>query len=187
MKRLLGILLLALPLFAGSCSAEIIMDSKDYVTDWAPVTLCMLVCDEDGNGLVTPELEGVSISFNGKIYNVRTKADLEGERVPMFMAPQFYGLYIAEYQALDRFGNLHRHALMFGEIDGAADMDEDLVLTWSDGSTNTIHYHCSEHTGGLYPNCTRYWLLNGVKVDNPVTIVKHTASQGGECQVSETM
>ena len=51
----------------------------------------------------------------------------------------------------------------------------------------TVSVSPSVPEGGLYPNCTRYWLLNGVKVDNPVTIVKHTASQGGERQVSETL
>ena len=60
--------------------------------------------------------------------------------------------------------------LRFGEIDGSADMDEDLVLRWPDGSTDTIHYHCSDHKARRNPTCNRYWKLNGVDHDGAVFV-----------------
>ena len=51
--------------------------------------------------------------------------------------------------------------LVFGEIDGASDMDEDIVLCWPDGSKDEIHYHCSDHRIWPEPKCNRSWKLNG--------------------------
>ena len=59
-----------------------------------------------------------------------------------------------------------RYCLLFGEIDGSADLDEDIVLSWRDGSRDVIHYHCSRHN----PNnmtCERSWQLNGKRVSGP--------------------
>ena len=53
------------------------------------------------------------------------------------------------------------YQLVFGEIDGAADMDEDLILNWPDGSEDVIHYHCSDHREGRNAKCNRSWKLNG--------------------------
>lgn len=53
------------------------------------------------------------------------------------------------------------YRLVFGEIDGAADMDEDIVLNWPDGSKDVTHYHCSDHREGRHPKCNRSWELNG--------------------------
>ncbi|MBO4656553.1 MAG: hypothetical protein J5639_02150 [Bacteroidales bacterium] len=41
-------------------------------------------------------------------------------------------------------------------------MDEDIVLKWPDGSKDTIHYHCSDHTSRPPIECNRWLKLNGV-------------------------
>lgn len=123
---------------------------KDYVVEWTPVVLSVIACDKDGNDLLGPETKGITITFRGTEYE----------------------LFLQKYQMLDDFGNLHRYRLVFGEIDGAEDMDEDLVLTWNDGEKYTIHYHCSEHVGGAYPHCTRLWMLNGIPCELPILIIK---------------
>ena len=35
------------------------------------------------------------------------------------------------------------------------------TLSWPDGSTDVIHYHCSDHREGKNPRCNRSWKLNG--------------------------
>lgn len=68
---------------------------------------------------------------------------------------RIYGLFAVP--TTDKQG----YYLQFGEIDGAADMDTDIVLNWPDGSEDTIHYHCSDHREGRHPKCSRSWKLNG--------------------------
>ena len=58
-----------------------------------------------------------------------------------------------------------KYRLYFGEIDGADDMDEDIVLQWPDGSRDVIHYHCGNHHYGKNPSCDRSWKVNGKSHD----------------------
>ena len=58
-------------------------------------------------------------------------------------------------------GGVTLYRLNFGEIDGADDMDEDILLQWPDGSRDVIHYHCGNHRYGKNFGCDRSWKLNG--------------------------
>lgn len=125
------------------------------IVDWAPVNVYIQATDNDGNSIISDDMPGMSLTFKGEIYTVQpaTKdylAIMEG--------------LVAEKNAEGVF------QLRFGEIDGSADMDEDLVLRWPDGSTDTIHYHCSDHRARRNPSCNRYWKLNGVDHDGAVFI-----------------
>ena len=91
------------------------------IVDWAPVNVYIQATDNDGNSIISDDMPGMSLTFKGEIYTVQpaTKAYLA----------RMEGL-VAEKNAEGVF------QLRFGEIDGSADMDEDLVLRWPDGSTD---------------------------------------------------
>ena len=57
--------------------------------------------------------------------------------------------------------------LLFGEIDGGADMNEDLVINWGNGTTDVINYQCSKHNERKL-SCKREWKVNGKKFGGEV-------------------
>lgn len=132
----------------------------DYIVDWAPVNINIEAIDNGGNSIISPEIQGMTLIYKGETYEV-----LDAEKY--YEAPQtkayhaiLHGLFaVPMYEVEGK--TIYR--LQFGEIDGAADMDEDIVLNWPDGSTDTIHYHCSDHREGRNPKCNRSWKLNGKK------------------------
>lgn len=75
---------------------------------------------------------------------------------------QLYGLFLVNGEMFDSCSETVGFSLFFGQIDGAADMDEDLVVTLSNGMTGTIHYHCSNHNERKL-SCDRSWKFNGAK------------------------
>ena len=178
------LLILSLLLSAG-CSNIVF---EDYPTvDWYPVNLIVTVQDEAGNDLLDPALEenyfdGATISFQGKTYEAfelginenwqQTPTKMYLARIKGFRLV-YDTIYISESETREC------HFLVFGEIDGARDMDEDLILTWPDGSRETFHYHCSDHkvvkkgnSGEWDISCKRSWTLNGEEADNPFHFVK---------------
>lgn len=151
MRRLFQILMLGAALAASACNKPAgenqEPDDKGYlIIDWAPVVVSILAYDNAGKSIISPEMPGMSLTFKGETYTV---TEYTKEYVPYM-----FGLLAIKKTDGDYY-------LGFGEIDGAADMDEDLVLNWPDGSTDTIHYHCSDHKNERYPSCNRSWKLNG--------------------------
>ena len=125
------------------------------IVDWAPVNVYIQATDNDGNSIISDDMPGMSVTFKGETYTVQP-------------APK---TYLATMEGLIAEKNhAGEYYLRFGEIDGAADMDEDLVLRWPDGSMDTIHYHCSDHKARRNPTCNRYWKLNGVDHDGAVFV-----------------
>lgn len=147
MRNVFKILTLLALMTASAC--------ERLIVDWAPVNVYIQATDNNGNSIISDDMPGMSLTFKGEIYTVQpaTKdylAIMEG--------------LVAEKNAEGVF------QLRFGEIDGSADMDEDLVLRWPDGSTDTIHYHCSDHRARRNPTCNRHWKLNGVNHDGAVFV-----------------
>lgn len=154
MKRILSLLTLAATILSV-CACDKAF-SEDYIVDWYPVTINIIATDEAGNSVISPEMPGMSLRFQGTSYTVKPWE--EYYKVPT----KAYRAVISGLFAKPVIENgLAQYILWFGEIDGAADMDEDIVLTWPDGSTDTIHYHCSDHKEGKHPTCKRRWKLNG--------------------------
>lgn len=153
----LAITVLATTLLAG-CE-EIINDG--YEVDWAPVEIYIYATDRDGNSIIQPDMPGMSLTFKGETYTVQNWNERYKSQTRAYLA-RLYGL-LAQPETADTISPTYR--LYFGEIDGAADMDEDIVLKWPDGTTDTIHYHCSDHKEGKKPKCNRSWKLNGQKHD----------------------
>ena len=132
--------------------------NDDWIVDWAPVEIYIHAVDADGNSIIQPEMPGMSLTFKGENYTVQDWSHRYDMIATRAYLAQLYGLY-AQPLADDST----KYQLYFVEIDGATDMDEDIVLTWPDGSKDTIHYHCSDHKEGKNPKCNRSWKLNGQK------------------------
>lgn len=169
MNKVLSFMLFLAALALTSCENEF---DDIVITDWVPVSIELKVNDTMGNDLLNPEnpdnvIDGTTISFKGKIYEA-TRERVDGGKwhnapETRAAAVRFCGLYL--YDSPNGF------SLCFGQLDGAEDMDEDLVVTLPDGTTGTIHYHCSDHKIGKIgkpSSLNRYWLFNGTKVDSSV-------------------
>ena len=143
----------------------------DWIVDWVPVSLFLRVVDEGGKDLLDPEnpnnlIDGTSITFKGKTYSASRQWYEAGRpnEMPATKAilAQIYGLFLVNGEMFFMNSNTAGFSLFFGEIDGARDMDEDLVVTLPNGMTGTIHYHCSNHNERKL-SCDRSWKFNGAK------------------------
>ena len=153
MKKALYCMALLVGLFSLSACEDFY---GDLIVDWAPVSIYIEAVDADNHSIISPEMPGMSLCFQGTTYTVKTEAEAETRAYFARMK----GL-IAVPQQTESGDTVYQ--LVFGEIDGAKDMDEDITLTWPDGSTDVIHYHCSDHKEGRHPSCDRSWKLNGEK------------------------
>ena len=143
----------------------------DWIVDWVPVSLFLRVVDEGGKDLLDPEnpnnlIDGTSITFKGNTYSASRQWYEAGRpyEIPATKAilAQLYGLFLVNGEMFFMNSNTAGFSLFFGEIDGARDMDEDLVVTLPNGMTGTIHYHCSNHNERKL-SCDRSWKFNGAK------------------------
>lgn len=125
-----------------------------YCVDWAPVNITIQAYNTDGNSIISPEMPGMTLTFKGETYTVQ-KSQYEQIQTKTYAS---YLSGLIAYQIADGV-----YELWFGEIDGGADMDEDILLHWPDGSEDVIHYHCSNHIEWPSPSCKRSWKLNGKK------------------------
>lgn len=133
------------------------------IVDWNPVNITIYATDSAGNSIIQPQMPGMSLTFKGQEYTV-TERHMWYDSIlsTKFYMPTMYGLYPESYQNAGDTTKYYR--LVFGEIDGAADMDEDIILKWPNGTTDVIHYHCSDHNV-FKISCNRNWKLNGKKHD----------------------
>lgn len=171
MKRFsLLVFLLSLIAFTG---CDVLED--DRIVDWAPVNLYLKVTDGKGTDLLDPEspnnmIDGTTITFKGKTYEASrewmNEQDSVNEPKTRAYLAHMYGLLLIN-DSMYHKDRPQGFSLVFGEIDGAADMDEDLVVTLPDGTTGTIHYHCSDHSERKL-KCNRSWKFNGAKADSNV-------------------
>lgn len=143
------------------------------IVDWCPVYVYLRVTDGHGADLLDPEnpdnmIDGTTITFKGKTYEA--SREIEDLMYPALETKAYlariYGLLLEKRKWAEN-GNAEGYCLVFGEIDGAADMDEDLVVTLPNGMTGTIHYHCSNHNERKI-RCDRSWKLNGVKAEGNI-------------------
>lgn len=129
--------------------------------DWAPVNLYIYVSDNEGNDLLDPDgtefIAGMlSVEFKGSSYM----------RKPSSKA------YLAILDGFELKQDAHGvWFVQFGEIDGAAEYDDDIIVRWSDEDKDIIHYTCDSHNERKL-SCRRSWKLNGKPCSNPVRIIK---------------
>ena len=157
MKKALYCITLLMGLFSLSSCEDLFENRGDWIVDWYPVNIRIEAVDADNHSIISPEMPGMSLRFQDKTYTVKTEENSVETRA--YFA-RMKGL-LAVPQKTESGDTVYQ--LVFGEIDGAKDMDEDITLTWPDGSTDVIHYHCSNHKEGRHPSCDRSWKLNGEK------------------------
>ena len=134
------------------------------IVDWTPVTIHIYATNSTGQSMIQPSMPGMSLTFKGETYSVMDKeAYYDSIRTRAYLAVM-HGL-LAE--VVDSTANPKVYRLSFGEIDGAVDMDEDITLNWPNGSTDVIHYHCSNHNERKI-TVKRTWKLNGKDHDGGV-------------------
>jgi len=150
-------------------------ENGNYVVDWSPVSLFVKVADAQGADLLDPKnpenmIDGTTITYKGVTYKAsRTLYEtglLDNEPQTKALLARIYGLYLVSDSTQIEPAPVG-FSLRFGDIDGAADMDEDLIVTLPDGTTGTIHYHCSKHNEKKL-SCNRSWKFNGEKTDRNV-------------------
>lgn len=159
--RKIVLLVLSAVLMISLASCGEAPDDRGLCVDWYPVHIFLKVTDVNGADLLDPEnpdnmIDGTSITFKGETYEASRQWYETGR---MFERPStkvvdtyLYGLFLIK--------ELEGFRLIFGEIDGAADMDEDLLVTLPNGTTGVIHYHCSNHNVRKL-SCDRSWKFNG--------------------------
>ena len=153
MKRLFSVLIACVSGLLITAGCEVLGFDKEV--DWALVHFVIEATDAEGNSIISPDMPGMSLTFQGESYTV------EEAQVPAEIPRRYKFLALpartAEGSPSDEY------YLWFGEIDGAEDMDEDIVLNWPDGSMDIIHYHCSNHHKWPQAGCTQIITLNGVE------------------------
>lgn len=154
MKRIVAVLILLASLMTG-CMKEI---------DWYPVVLQFQIQDSAGNDLLDPESslfvgEKITLSFEGNDYVItpQTKA----------YAPLFEGLTLGKSSVTGMW------VARFGELGGGTNRHDDFVLTFSDGSSKTIHY--DRTINSVTVSARQRWYLDGKKVDLPIPVVYNLA------------
>jgi hypothetical protein len=144
--------------------SALLLTGCDYfapkIVDWNPVHVFIEAVDTEGNSILSPDMPEMTLTFQGETFHV-TEGYYPVPATKMYL-PTMYGLVA---QPMNELNGKTVYRLAFGEIDGAADMDEDIVLHWPDGSEDVIHYHCSNHREWPQPSCKRTWKLNGKKHD----------------------
>lgn len=142
---------------------------EGWIVDWTPVSILIRVTDGDGADLLDPAnpdnmIDGTTITFKGETYEASRQWYETGKPYEMpatkAILARLYGLFLVNSETAG-------FSLYFGEIDGAEDMDEYLVVTLPDGNAGTIHYHCSKHNERKV-SCDRRWKFNGKKHDGNI-------------------
>lgn len=147
------------------------------IVDWAPVVIWGKVQDSAGNDLLDPEnpnnlIDGATITFKGKTYTSSRELFNRSDRNPDTKAylARIYGFMLVSDDDYNK--DATGFSLIFGEIDGADDMDEEITITLSNGTKSVIHYHCSKHRTIPKVKCDRSWKFNGQPHDGRFFIIK---------------
>lgn len=127
--------------------------------DWSPVEVVIFVPDSDGNDLLDPSSDAfigdkIKISWKGEDYawHEETKA----------YEATFYGLRISLNEYYGRYN------VVFGELPGEKDYDDDFIISFPDGSASTIHYDRKVNERTI--SARKKWYLDGERVDLPIVI-----------------
>ena len=161
MKTLSHLLLCAVALLTCGCKKPIF---ERPIVDWAPVVFGIIVEDSDGNDLLNPSSDNflasrVEFDWCDKtfVYDYST-------------TPPITRAYLAKLTNPELRTQNGRYMLCFGEIAGDKTHDEDLTISWPDGSVDIIHYHNRVNHYTL--KADRTFALNGTECSNPIIIVK---------------
>jgi len=138
---------------------------EETTTQWAPIEVKFYVVDygqkrnyidENYNDLI----HTTTLTYRGKTYSVSQTPENEDD-------PVFKGFYIDSTY-------LKKPYFCFGGLDGAKDYDDDFVITFEDGTTETIHFK-RVHQGDEVEDS---WTRNGGKKTYSTTIFYRAIEDG---------
>lgn len=179
MKKLLSIIIISTMLLSfSSCS-----DSSDLkIWDIAPVTLNVMIVDEQGNSLLDPACEnniiGTSLSFTDGKEEYAVDWDFSENHSRAYL-PHFRG---AIYVPVKKWSEGHGWQLtgeweiQFGELDGAANYDLTFNIEIMEQQFELrVHNNIEWKKGD--PKIKRHFYLNGIELENSrFTLVVNTAT-----------
>lgn len=146
--------------FLPSCEEK----SDDIIWDFAPIVLSISVTDHSGNDLLNRHIEGNIIGdgfrvlYDNRYFYLDNNAT-QTELTTRYYMPHLYGVKVVQ-------GNAD-YVLMLGEFDGQKDCDiTDIVIEWSDGSSDTFSYSNEVTWKKNKPKVKRYFYHNGKQVES---------------------
>lgn len=167
MKKVLLTVAAAAMLTAVSCNKN--EEDEDFgVIDWYPITVSFFVVDygqytnfvaDNYNDIVNT----TTLTYQGKDYKV-------GQTLQKYYMPFFEGLHVDSSATKKPF-------FCFGELDGAHNYDDDFIISFADGSADTVHFK-RVHKGGLKVDDT--WYLNGEKHSGSEFILFRQRDENGK-------
>ena len=154
----------------------------DTIYDFFPINFYFTLTGENGEDLLNPATPGsyaglkITATYEDKTYE---KDVFEDNKVPYGRAilARLYGIYTTQLEN-------GRHALCFGELDGADTYkDATITLQWGDGTTDVVTFSSRLKWKGHDPVINRSFKLNGTEVAKdtpcPTIEVKKSALHGG--------
>ena len=97
-------------LFALSALALIMCGcekNNGMIVDWSPVNIEIYATDSQGNSIISPDMPGMTLTFQGETYTVQ-----DGPMHTKAYLAQMYGLYT---QAIDTTASPRQYKLCFGD------------------------------------------------------------------------
>lgn len=152
--------------FLPSCEEK----SDDIIWDFAPIVFSISVTDHSGNDLLNSQTEGNIVGKGFRVlyndnYFYLSDNSTETDATRYYM-PHLYGAKIIEAET--------GYVLELGEFDGQKDCDiTDIVVEWSDGSTDKFSYSNEVTWRKNKPKIKRYFYHNDKQVETSViSIIK---------------
>lgn len=165
MKKVFFAAFAALSMMFASCNDD--NGGDDLIIDWSPINVKFYVADY---GLHT---NYVSINYNDIIHttslNYQGKTYSVEKSLSKYYMPHFKGLHIDS-------SAINQPYFCFGQLDGAENYDDDFIITFADGTTDTIHFK-RVHQGGTKVSDT--WLHNGKECDGNYIILYRQQQEDG--------
>lgn len=148
-------------------AGTMLMDSCIKIIDWGPINVEVSIQDASGKDLLDPfdsAFAGyeVDIEHRGETYHldsawVKKYMDFIGrDQSGKYYMPTFFGWVLSGNPTTGYY-------LCYGELDGDSDFDDDFVVKFSDGRSETIHFK-RKHRGQTHVKDT--WKLNGKEVSD---------------------
>ncbi|MBQ3657569.1 MAG: hypothetical protein II956_12085 [Bacteroidales bacterium] len=147
MKKNFLVLASAISLMFSACDKG--EDDNNLIVDWSPIELRFFVVDYGQRTNYVADnyndiIHTTTLTYRGKTYSV-------GQTLSKYYMPDFKGFYVDSTA-------LEKPFFCFGELDGAENYDDDFIITFADGTSDTVHFK-RVHKGVKDVKDT--WILNG--------------------------
>lgn len=171
MKKLLILAFLSALMAVGCEDINLTEKDSEPLIDYSPVQVLIYATNVEGHDIISAEMPGMSLTYKGITYEVTawnhyfTKA--------LYASEVIQGLCCQTPEDYLPKGSIGHNRLIFGDIPGDFEVDEDFVLSWPDGTKNVIHYYCKKYPDEQSEskvNFDRCWTLDGQHNEGSVFI-----------------